>query len=205
MLLAAIPADWRLFFELLAHTGLRISEAIGLTWEHLDLGESARVRVREQVYEGRRKRLKSGAGRRDIPLSAGMASRLITHRRDHYGGDQTPVFASSGGTPLEPSRVARVALRPAATGVGLDWVNFHAFRHTCASLLFEAGRNVKQVAEWLGHADPSFTLRTYVHLMDAGIGDADFLDQAVRVNTGSTGRPEIAENRPAREASEKRD
>jgi integrase len=34
------------------------------------------------------------------------------------------------------------------------------------------------VAEWLGHADPSFTLRTYVHLMDAGIGDADFLDRA---------------------------
>ena len=53
------------------------------------------------------------------------------------------------------------------------------FRHTCASMLFEAGRNVKQVQEWLGHADPGFTLRTYVHLMDAGVGDADFLDQAV--------------------------
>ena len=58
-------------------------------------------------------------------------------------------------------------------------VSFHTFRHTCASLLFEQGRNVKQVAEWLGHADPSFTLRTYVHLMDAGVGDADFFDEAV--------------------------
>jgi integrase len=54
-----------------------------------------------------------------------------------------------------------------------------AFRHTCASLLFDQGRNVKQVAEWLGHADPAFTLRTYVHLMDAGVGAADFLDEAV--------------------------
>jgi integrase len=52
------------------------------------------------------------------------------------------------------------------------WVSFHTFRHTCASLLFDAGRNVKQVAEWLGHADPAFTLRTYVHLMDQGLGDA---------------------------------
>jgi hypothetical protein len=46
-------------------------------------------------------------------------------------------------------------------------------------LLFEAGRNVKQVSEWLGHADPAFTLRRYVHLMDAGVGDADFLDDAI--------------------------
>jgi integrase len=60
-----------------------------------------------------------------------------------------------------------------------SWVGFHTFRHTCASLLFEAGRNVKQVADWLGHADPGFTLRTYVHLMDEGLGDADFLDQTV--------------------------
>jgi integrase len=58
-------------------------------------------------------------------------------------------------------------------------VSFHSFRHPCASLLFEAGRNVKQVQEWLGHADPGFTLRTYVHLLDAGVGDADFLDTAV--------------------------
>lgn len=53
------------------------------------------------------------------------------------------------------------------------------FRHTCASLLFEAGRNVKQVQAWLGHADPGFTLKTYIHLMDAGVGNAAFLDQAI--------------------------
>jgi len=58
-------------------------------------------------------------------------------------------------------------------------VSFHTFRHTCASLLFEAGRNVKQVQAWLGHADPSFTLKTYIHLMDSGVGSAAFLDQAI--------------------------
>ena len=60
-------------------------------------------------------------------------------------------------------------------------MSFHTFRHTCASLLFEAGKDVKQVQEWLGHADPAITLRTYVHLMDDGLGDADFLDRAVTV------------------------
>ena len=73
----------------------------------------------------------------------------------------------------------------------------HTFRHTCASLLFAEGKNVKQVQEWLGHADPGFTLRTYVHLLDDGLGDADFLDEAVRVNTGSTGGPQTAANRAA--------
>lgn len=58
-------------------------------------------------------------------------------------------------------------------------VTFHTFRHTCASLLFDNGRNIKQVQEWLGHADPGFTLRTYVHLMDKGVGNADFFDAAV--------------------------
>jgi hypothetical protein len=32
---------------------------------------------------------------------------------------------------------------------------------------------------WLGHADPAFTLRTYVHLMDEGVGGVDFLDSVV--------------------------
>jgi integrase len=58
-------------------------------------------------------------------------------------------------------------------------VSFHTFRHTCASLLFEGGKNIKQVQEWLGHADPGFTLRTYVHLMDEGVGEADFFDEVV--------------------------
>jgi integrase len=56
LLVAALPKDWRLFFEFLVSTGLRISEAVGLRWEHLDLtGEESHVKVREQHYKGRRK------------------------------------------------------------------------------------------------------------------------------------------------------
>jgi hypothetical protein len=55
---------------------------------------------------------------------------------------------------------------------------------------------VKQVSEWLGHADPGFTLRTYVHLMDDGLGDAAFMDDAVQVGKGwARQHPETA--RPA--------
>jgi integrase len=129
-----------------------------------------------------------------------MTARLLARRRDHYGGPAGPVFATATGTPLTPSNVYSRVLAPAAIAVGLyvevevapkddgaepkmrkrSTVSFHTFRHTCASLLFDAGRNIKQVQEWLGHADPGFTLRTYVHLMDEGVGDAAFMDAAIR-------------------------
>lgn len=122
-----------------------------------------RVLVREQFYDGERRRLKSRQGRRDLPLSAGMAERLRARRRDSYRGEAAPVFASASGTELNRPNVAGRVLKPAAMAAGLTldgkggepvaWVGFHTFRHTCASLLFDAGRNVKQVAEWLGHAD----------------------------------------------------
>jgi integrase len=38
-LLDALPPEWRLFFEFLAHTGLRIGEAVALTWADIDLGK----------------------------------------------------------------------------------------------------------------------------------------------------------------------
>ncbi len=189
LMLAAIPDRWRLFYELLTHTGLRISEAVGLTWEHVDLGETSRLQVREQVYRGKRRKLKSAAARRDIPLSKAMAARLLAHRRDTYGGPKAPVFPSPTGVALPPPNLARDVLHPAREAAGLPWVHHHTFRHTCASLLFEEGRNIKQVADWLGHADPAFCLRTYISLMDAGVGDANFLDGAVRVGGGSPSEP----------------
>ena len=41
----------------------------------------------------------------------------------------------------------------------------HAGRHFCASVQLEAGTSIRALAEYLGHADPGFTLRTYDHLM----------------------------------------
>jgi len=183
-LLSAIPEDWHLFFEFLVHTGMRISEVIGLTWEHLQLEGKPVVKVREQVYRGKRRRLKSGAGRRDIPLAPRMAASLREHREARYSGPQEPVFTSDVGTELIRGKVADRVLNPARKLVGMPWVSFHNFRHTCASLLFANGKNLKQIQVWLGHADPGFTLRTYIHLLDDGVGSADFLDDEVEAGLG---------------------
>jgi hypothetical protein len=85
-------------------------------------------------------------------------------------------------------------LKPAVRKAGLPWVSAHTFRHTAGSLLFEAGKNPKQVQEWLGHHDAAYTLNTYVHILDGGLGDADFLDHVVTVggNRGATEAPQSA-------------
>ncbi|MFS8099383.1 tyrosine-type recombinase/integrase [Lentzea alba] len=41
----------------------------------------------------------------------------------------------------------------------------HALRHFYASVLLDAGESIKALAEWLGHADPAFTMRVYTHLL----------------------------------------
>ena len=41
----------------------------------------------------------------------------------------------------------------------------HALRHFYASVLLDAGENIKALSIYLGHSDPGFTLRIYTHLM----------------------------------------
>jgi integrase len=123
--LGAVDSDWRLFFEFLTVTGLRIGEAIGLNWKNAVLtGEGPRIRVREQIYKGRRKKyLKSDEGKRDIPLTPAWVARLTAHRDATYQGDDSPVFASAVGTPLVPgkrlpagARTGRDRRRPVRAG-----------------------------------------------------------------------------------------
>ncbi|MCX5529022.1 site-specific integrase [Streptomyces sp. NBC_00006] len=42
---------------------------------------------------------------------------------------------------------------------------FHVLRHTFASVVLSEGEDIGKLADWLGHSDPGFTLRTYVHFM----------------------------------------
>lgn len=199
-LFAEIPDEWRPFFELLTQTGLRISEAIGLQWRDVELGESPELHIRRQDCRGEVGPLKTKNSRRDLPLSPSLARWLWRESRGKR--DTAPIFTTKAGTPLSDRNVDRRVLGPAKLAAGLPWVTFHTFRHTCASLLFGDGRDVKQVSKWLGHANASFTLDVYVHLMDDGKGDAAFFDDVLgpaQGNTRATGDPQTAasENAPS--------
>ncbi len=84
-------------------------------------------------------------------------------------------------------------MRPAAEEADVSWIGFHTFRHTCASLLFDRGANAVQVQRWLGHHSPAFTLSTYVHLLDGGVGTGLGLDGELQA-----GRREAARGRSRR-------
>ena len=47
---------------------------------------------------------------------------------------------------------------------GLRRIRFHDLRHSCASLLLANGVPMKQIQEWLGHADISTTANIYAHV-----------------------------------------
>ncbi len=81
------------------------------------------------------------------------------------------VRAGVDGTMLDPDNLATRVLAPACEGAGIEWAGFHTFRHTVASRLFAEGRNVVQVQRWLGRHSASFTLDTYVHLLDNDLGE----------------------------------
>jgi integrase len=176
--LGVVHPRHRLMFRFLAATGVRWSELIALRWRDLRLdGSEPCVRVRRAIVRGRVKPPKSKYGRREIPLSASLVVELRRHRKDsEWPGAEGLVFPAMNGKPLRQENVRRRVLNPAAEEVGAAWAGFHSFRHTCASILFERGKNAKQVQRWLGHHAASFTIDTYTHLLDDGVGEGIELD-----------------------------
>jgi integrase len=165
---------------------------------------------------GRVGRPKSGKVR-EIPLSPDLWRALIRLQR----GPDELLFTSPLGERMHYQNTLRRVLEPllerAQTDeegnprpdVGdLDWAAFHTFRHTCASLQFAHGRNVRQVCRWLGHHKPSYTLDTYIHLMpdDADepflVGEALAGAAAAGATSGATQRPETAQDEAKADTAE---
>jgi integrase len=187
-LLALMPEAHRLFFRVLASTGLRVSEAIALDWRHLQLdGSTPHVKVRRALVKGTMGVPKSRHSRRDVPLDGDLALALRDRRRDsEWPNDDDLVFPVGNGSPIMPGNLRRRVLKPIAQEAGVPWVGFHTFRHTCATLLFAQGRNAVQVQRWLGHHSAAFTLATYVHLLDGDLGEPLALGGANAVRTDPT-------------------
>jgi integrase len=168
-LLAEIPARWRALFELLASTGLRISEAIGLRVMDAALGTDAPcVHVRRAIVNGQLTAPKSRHGRRSIPISLELADRL---RELAAGRGETELlFLGAQGAVLRPGNLRYRVLIPAAERAGVPWARFHTLRHTCAAMLIDAGASPLRLQRWMGHHSAAFTLDTYGHLLSDGLG-----------------------------------
>ena len=72
------------------------------------------------------------------------------------------LFRHPDGRLFRPDYVTRAFERVARAEISPTF-RFHDLRHATASILFERGWSVKDVQEWLGHADVETTLNIYVH------------------------------------------
>lgn len=183
--LAAADGDrWHPLFLVAITSGMRPGELLGLRWGDVSL-DSGVISVQrtlvlrkptQEAPEGwQLQEPKTSRGRRVIKLPAAAIQALRTHRAEQNEerlaagpGYQNHdlVFAGSEGKPLHYRNLVRRHFKPVLRAAGLpEDLRLYDLRHTCATLLLQAGENPKVVAERLGHASVTLTLDTYSHVL----------------------------------------
>jgi len=166
-LLKHLDEPYRTMVSLIAATGLRIGELLGLRWRALDL-DIGTLAVRESVFEGQFQSPKTQKAVRTIPLGRHAIATLTAHRqRVSRRASEDLVFGNRKGDPLRESKLLTNVLQPAAEAAGVGRVTWHQFRHIHSSLLNDLKIPVKIAQEQLGHASISTTLNIYTHVVDA--------------------------------------
>ena len=175
---AALAADDLLLVDVLLVAGMRISELIGLNVGDVDFG-NCRITISRRYYKGMDKP-KSRYGVRQIPITPELAQRLWAMRKTRpRAGNHSPLFATKAGMRHDRDNLYNRMLKPAMRRAGISHGGFHRLRHTCATHLIRSGASASQAQLWLGHHDPGFTARTYVHLEIDDLPDPSILNSLV--------------------------
>ncbi|MFC9248367.1 tyrosine-type recombinase/integrase [Streptomyces sp. NPDC057136] len=196
---AALPEHLRLAVDVAGGCGLRQGEVFGLDVEELDC-EGGWLSVQHQLKRIRGKfvfALPKGRKLRDVPLPDAVADAIRAHIERHPPVKVTLPWRTPDGPPVTKKLIftgpsddhVRVShfndhmWKPALAAAGIipepeegqryaaaPQHGMHALRHFYASVLLDAGENIRAVSQYLGHSDPGFTLRTYTHLMPSSEG-----------------------------------
>ena len=178
----AVSRDLLDLVDVMAATGLRIGEALALTWDAIDL-EAGTIEVRGTVIRIKGEGLvikpepKTEAGYRTLVLPS-WCTRLLKARwarSDLSRGELRLVFPSAVGTLRDPSNVDH-HLKDAFVWVGLPDITSHIFRKTVATLMDKAGLSARAGADQLGHAQVSMTQNTYFGRKVSDTGAAGVLE-----------------------------
>jgi integrase len=180
-----LPDRFKLVIDLGAGLGLRQGEIFGLSLDDIDLN-TGKIEIRRQVkLLGSNRQLfglPKGRKIRTVPLPDRVLELINDHvtryppRRVTLPWDKSDgaertfeliLFSRESGA-LNRNYFNSKIWRPALVAAGVEPKRengCHALRHFYASTLLDAGESILALSEYLGHADPGFTLRTYTHLM----------------------------------------
>jgi integrase len=194
VVLAGIVEDRNRHAWHMALAGMRRGEIAGQRWEDIDL-ESKLIRIGRTRIDIKGKAVesedaKSESSNRTLPLPAPLLAELKAAKARQaaeklYLGnaysDLGYVVCNEAGEPYHPSTLSKL-WSAAIAGLDVPQLRLHDARHTCATLMTLQKVPIVLVAAWLGHADVSFTMRTYVH------SQADALKEAAEsFNRRTTG------------------
>ena len=151
------------------NAGLRIGEICAMRWEDISLSEGT-VCVRRTVQrikndapdESGRTRLyfgepKSRSSRRTLPLPSFLIALLSRHEQDGQ------CYILTGSERVMEPRTLQYRFKRILHFAGVQYVNFHALRHTFATRAISCGVDIKTLSKLLGHSNVQTTLNIYVH------------------------------------------
>lgn len=161
-------------------TGIRLGELAALRWTDIDL-QSKTIHIRHSIQrvkaESSKKtkteiifgRTKSVCSERDIPMNDGIYTLLHSYQKNQKKSgaatEDSFVFCNRQGSYLDP-RAYQNYFSELLKEAGIRCVNFHALRHTFATIAASKNMQIATLSRILGHSNPSITLQIYVHAID---------------------------------------
>ena len=159
----------RLFFLFAYYTGMRKGEINGLRWS--DIEEAKYIWVKRSIAQKLKGQPwvetppKNASSVRRLQMPGLLVNELDAHReRQKAAGRWSEELFICGGPAPIPDTSLENANGRFCEATGIKHITIHEFRHSHASLLCNAGVNIKEVARRLGHSSVEITLKTYAHL-----------------------------------------
>ncbi len=152
---------------MLLATGLRLGEALALTWADIDFNQGTVTAewniVRKKGQGLCRVKTKTATSDRKLALPRWCVRMLQARRIKPWLSTtpESPIFPSSVGTWRDRSNVGR-DLRKVRKGTAVDWFVSHTARRTVATIMDQSGLTARSIADQLGHARVSMTQDHYL-------------------------------------------